>query len=307
MASILVPVDFSVASHNAYHYALHLAHHLKLDLILAHYYGPGISTSAPLVIDEDGSTHRDYTERLRAFSHPVGFGVDYPLVEPPAGVSIFYETDVALANSATIIERANQSDIRFVVMATRSTKRFMGNWLGSTSTTVSESCQRPVFLIPPDVPFTPFNRLVVANNHQTARPYPLWQLEGLADIFGGKLHFVHVGEPDQEQVQRFVPWRLMDEFATDLRDHQSPFPFEVVTVDDQDVSFGLLRYAEEISADLVVVVNQQRSRWKSLLRKSLAQDVALRSDRPVLVLHTDSTQFTRLAASSYTKDTNPEN
>jgi nucleotide-binding universal stress UspA family protein len=288
MSTILVPIDFSIPSHNAYRYALLLAKNLKFDLVLAHYYGPGINATEPLVVKDDGSLGEDYTERLRAFARPVGPNLDYPQVDLPADVTIHYESEVALANSATIINRAKQSDISLVVMATRSTKRFMGNWLGSTSTTVSEACTRPVFLIPEDAHFTPFNQVVVANNHQTEEPYPLWKLEGLADIFKGALHFVHIRNPDQAQPPRLELWRSMNDLASDLSEHQAPYPFKVVTVDAKDISKGLLEYAEQVDADLVVVINQRRSRWQSLLSNSLSQFIALRSTRPLLVLHMEN-------------------
>lgn len=270
--------------HNAYRYGLHLAEEMGLDAVLVHYYSGSIDPRKPLVLAGDGSISGSYQERLRQFASPGGDGVDYPPLEIPRGVTLRYETDVRLVPSAAIIARAKESDISTVVMATRSSKVMLQQWLGSTSITVSEACDRPVFLIPPRARFTSFKRIVVANNHATADPYPLGQVEELANFYGGLVHFVHVEWPDQGAAFRFTPWWLMNELIE--KEPEATYPFEVVTVEDTDVANGLLEYAEKVGADLVVVVNRLRSRWRSLLRASLAQDVALRTDRPLLVLHT---------------------
>lgn len=285
MSSILIPIDFSIPSHNAYRYGLHLANELSMDVVLVHYYSASVNPNEPLYIAGDGGIQGSYLRRLQDFAYPTGDGIDYPLVEPPCGVSLSFETSVSLATSADIIERAHKEDIDLVIMPTRSSKKMLGKWLGSTSTTVSEACDRPVFLIPPGARFTTFDRIVVANNHATADPLPLWQIEGLADLYEAKVHFVHIENDHQPQSRRFVPWALMEELVGE--GNEVDYPFEVVSVQEGDITAGLLNYAEAIEADLVVVVNRLRKRWQALLRASLTQDVALHSEEfPILVLHT---------------------
>ncbi|SEQ27000.1 universal stress protein [Neolewinella agarilytica] len=285
MSSLLIPVDFSIPCHNAYRFGLHLAKQLNLDVVLAHYYSGSLDPDQPLVFGGDGSLHGNYIDRLRQFAYPSGDGDDYPLVEPPTGVNLSYETAVSYSPSASIINRANESDIRFVVMAPRSSKSMLNKWLGSTSITVSESCKRPVLLIPEDVDFRPIRQIVVANNHATADAAPLSQLRSLANLYGAMVHFVHVEWPDQYMPLRFVPWRLMEELVE--KDGGADYPFEVITVEEEDITKGLLDFADQVNADLVAIVNKKRSRWRSLIHASLTQDMALRTARPLLVLHAE--------------------
>lgn len=287
MAKILVPVDFSVPCHNAYRYALHLAKEMNYDVVLTHYYSGSVNPKEPFVIRGDGSIQGSYETRLRQFAYPSGEGVDYPLVEPPSEVNISYETRVVLSTAAAIVNRADEPDIALIVMATRSTPGMLDKWLGSTSITVSESCNQPVFLIPPHVSYQKVDRIVVANNHDTADPISLWQIGDLAGLFSAHVHFVHVENPGESSPFRFVPWKLMEEL---VEAQEVNYPFEIVTVRDKDITAGLLEFADDVDADLVVIVNRRRKRWHAALRATLSQNIALRTKLPLLVLHTEATE-----------------
>ncbi|PHI19727.1 hypothetical protein CEQ90_11815 [Lewinellaceae bacterium SD302] len=285
MSKILVPVDFTLNCHNAYAYALKFAEAAKMDVLLVHYYTSSLDPNKKLVFAGDSSIHGSYLHRLEQFALPSGEGFDYPLAEPPAGVKVSYETESTFSIAGAILKRAHQNDIEMVVMATRSTSGLFDRWLGSTSITVSESSNRPVFLIPPSAAYRPINKMVVANHHETAEPYPLWQIEVLRQFTGADVHFVHVQHPERITHKKFVPWTTMEQLhlGSDIRNN----PFKIVTVDDQVVADGLVNYAEQVDADLTVVVNRVRSHWRAVLYPGVTQGVALRTRRPMLVLHTD--------------------
>jgi len=210
MSSILIPIDFSLPCHNAYRFGLHLAEAFQLDVVLAHYSMGSIDPGQPLTFGGDGSIHSSKVERLQGFAHSTAEGIDYPLAEPAKSVNVTYESEIVFSVSAAIIARAAQSDIAMIVMAPRSSKKLLGKWLGSTSTTVSESSNRPVYLVPEDARFRPLKKIVVANNHVSAETYPLWQIEGLADLFKASVHFVHVEWPRQYgPKKRTLTWSLL--------------------------------------------------------------------------------------------------
>jgi len=284
MSKILIPVDFSLASHNAYRYGLHLASSMGLNVVLAHYYSGTIDTNNPLIITGDGTIQSSYERRLRSFAYSNAEGIDYPLVQPPRGVEIEYEVKVSLTPSAAINRRAAKADISVIVMPPRSSRAPLGKWLGSTSTTVSESASKPVYLVPTGVAFTPFSQIVVANNHAVAESLPLEQIGSLATSNSAQVHFVHVEWPRQFGPLKFTPWRLMEKL---IDEQPAEYSFEVITVEQKDITEGLMNYAEEVRADLVVIVNDSRNRWQAFLQATLTQDLALRANRPVLVLHTE--------------------
>lgn len=281
MSNILIPVDFSIACYNAYSFGLQLAKRLNVGVILSHYYGGSFSPNRPLLLGRNTSIKDGYLQRLESFAKCDIEGNESTMLAD-SGVKVAYEAEVALSPSAAVLHRANEADIDLIIMATRSTVNVADRWLGSNSTTVSESAPKPVFLIPPQVTYKEFERIVIANHHETAEPYPLWQINILAQLTGAKMHFVSVENLDEPDHVKFVPWKLMDELAKQENDN-----YEIVTVDEDDITAGLLDYAGDINAQLLVIVNRLRSHWRSVLHPSLTQHIALRTDIPLLVLHTN--------------------
>lgn len=285
MSKILVPVDFSYASKNAYVYALQLADQLGLNVDLVHFYGGSITPGKPLIITGDGSIQGSVHRRLQEFSKPNPLAPAYDWFDVPEAVTISYTTGISLTPSAAINKMAASQEYDLVVMATHSYSGPIAKWLGSTAATVSESCLKPVILIPPKVDYTPYDRIVVANNFETAHPLVLDQLTAWAEAFGASMHFVHIVTPTEAKSINFVPWRLMEKL---IDGKPSPkFAYEISNVEDANIASGLEDFAEEREADLLVVVNRRRSRWGALVHRSLTQDLALTTKRPLLVLHTE--------------------
>lgn len=285
MSKILIPVDFSLASHNAYAYGLKLAEAIGVDVHLVHYYSGSLNPNEDLVFTGDGSIHGSFQERLEQFSIPAGEGFDYPLVEPPASVTVTCEVDVAFPVAQAIKKRAEQDDIELVVMSTRTGKAVMEKWLGSTSAVVSESCNRPVFLIPPNAGYEKIEEIVVANHDETAEPFPLWQIEVLAEFTQAKVHFVNVEKNNLGRKTKFVPGKLLGELTQSGPNWHDRY--EVITVNKSSISKGLIHYADHVDANLIVIVNRLRSYWKSLLYRGTTQNMAFATERPLLILHTD--------------------
>ncbi len=286
MASILVPVDFSTACHNAYRFALHLADDQGLDVVLVHYYSGSIDPRARLSFGGDGTIQGSRESHLREFSYSSGGDFGENPVEPPRGVLVTYETGISLQPAAAIIARAAEEDIQLVVMATRSSRTLLDRWLGSTSTTVSEAGNSPVYLVPPHASFRPFRRIVVASK-EASRAAPLFpQLETLAERYDARIDFVHVEHPGKNQPLRFDVRHRIDDGRP--AEHAS----DVITVEDRDVSRGLMDYLDDTGADLLVVINQTRKLWQALLQATLTQDIALRARLPILILHASAERFT---------------
>lgn len=285
MSKLLIPVDFSLASHNAYAYGLKLAEALGVNVHLVHYYSGSMNPNEPFVLAGDGSIQGSFQHRLEQFAFPAGEGFDYPLAEPPATVEVTCEVGVAFPVAAAIKNRAEQDDIELVVMSTRTGKAVLEKWLGSTSAVVSESCNRPIFLIPPRATYHKIDNIVVANHHETAEAFPLWQIEVLAEFTQARVHFVHVEQTLLGRKTDFLPWKLMTELTSN--DPEWKDKYEVIAVKESSISQGLVHYADQVDADLIVVVNRLRSYWKSLLYRGTTQNMAFETERPLLVLHTD--------------------
>ena len=283
MSAILIPVDFSEACRNAYRFGLHLAKDLDHDVVLTHYYSGSLDPRDNLSLGHDGTVQGGHEDRLRRFAYSADAAPGAIAVEPPTGVNVHFETDVSLTPSAAIAQRAEQSDIALVIMAPRSSASMLEKWLGSTTTTVSEVSRRPVLIVPPDARYRPVREVVIADNGDQDRTYPLAFLDSFPAVRSARLHFVRIDREAKGKRTRFTPWRSI--LPTDRQTFPALDRFTTVHVNDRDISRGLVEYAARAGADLIVILNRKRPWWRALLEVSLTQDLALRSRFPTLVLH----------------------
>ncbi|MEM9835720.1 MAG: universal stress protein [Bacteroidota bacterium] len=285
MSKILVPVDFTMACHNAYTYGLQLAENFNLGIQLVHYYSGSMDPNGSFYVAGDGTVQGSLQNRLEQFAQSATPEGEFPPISIPDGVQVDCEVGSALSFAQRINKRAEQDDIEFVVMATRTGNAVLEKWLGSTSATVSESCKRPIFLVPPTVRYEEIKNIVIANHHETAEDDPLEQIELLSAYTRAKLHFVNVVTANNRKGPQFIPYELMEELAEE--NSYWPHRYDIVSVKEKTVSGGLIKYAEQVEADLIVVVNQVRSYWKSLLYRGTTQAMTFTTDRPLLILHTE--------------------
>ncbi|PHI19724.1 hypothetical protein CEQ90_11800 [Lewinellaceae bacterium SD302] len=289
MGKILVPVDFSINCYNAFRYGMRLAEATGREVLVAHYFRSSLG-------NENTGSQSDYqsvaVEKIRQFVLPVNHLRDFDYEDFSVATKIFFESRPASNVAAAIRSRAEQEDIDIVVMGTKSSAAVHEKWLGSVSIRVSAVCDRPVFLIPPKVDFTPMKRIVVANTSLVAEPYALWQIKGLAELYSSKVYFVHVSRPETDGDLRFIPWQLMRE----LHDGEPAvgYNYTVAEVNDEDISQGLLTYVAEIHADVLVMVNDTKSADQKIIHETLTQDLALRANLPIVVLHTESGREERI-------------
>ena len=67
-------------------------------------------------------------------------------------------------------------------------------------------------------------------------------------------------------------------------------PYQATCVFGQDLVAELASYTERQGIDLMVFVSKQRSFWEALLSKDIAQNMALATHTPMMVMHLESPQ-----------------
>lgn len=103
----------------------------------------------------------------------------------------------------------------------------------------------------------------------------------LARLFDSRLHLVAVSDYF-ESLQGKTPAleRMMEEQAANIRERSLEVSTEVIRHDD--VAHSVVGYADEIDADLIVIVTAQETKLDSLLMGSRAARVIATAQRPVL-------------------------
>lgn len=278
MNTILVPVDFSDCSRQAYLYALELAKIYSAKVKIVHCYAPAFDPDQPVIVQPMQENFKMATDRLRKFSQlhpnkdegPIGTGID-----------VSYEAVLGFAVEE-IVRISKSSEVSMIVMGTTGEHGVLEKLFGSVSTSVSQNAYCPVLLVPKGRTFAPLERVVYAANYEAIDPISLKKVLELAENFQSSVHFVHIQEhPEQADL---VQTKLLE---TLFNGNPPKVAFTLETVESDSVVEGILNQCEQKEADLAVVITKHRRFWDKLIHQSTSRKLALATKFPLLVFHTN--------------------
>lgn len=276
MKKILVPVDFSDASYNAFVFAERIATHFDATIDVVHVYdGTFSNNTAPsfqlMVGREDGIINQ-----LKSFTHlaPDEGGI-------ATAVEINYKTTLAYNKSAKVVKMSDKYDL--VVMGMISKHKWEKKWFGSFSSHVSQHAKCPVLLVPIAANFEGFNQMVYASNWESVNQKSIERMAKWADSFHASVSFIHVDEGDMIEARNFTDYGIVANAFEKYAPHTS---YSVTEINAQNTLKGILEYTTEHEVDLLVLVNRQKKWFENLFGESLTKELALRTQVPILVYHT---------------------
>jgi nucleotide-binding universal stress UspA family protein len=267
---ILVPLDISELSMVALPYAEQMAGRLGSEIILL-----SVSESAEA---QDYHKHQMHVETIiNATKHNAE-----RYLEKPGVKAIKVESVVLVGHPAEeIIDYADKEDIDLIVMATHG-RSGIGRWaLGSTVDKVMRATERPVALIRakgvhPDVREKGIlNKALVPLDGSKEGEAVIPYIEELASRLKAEVILLQVGSPkaDTEDYLEKVGGRLKGKGITTR--------FEVRV---GDAAGEIIRFADEIDADLVAMSTHGRSGIGRWALGSVAERVLNAGNTPLLLV-----------------------
>ncbi len=277
---ILVPVDFSPASKNAFEFAVDLAQVFSAEVEVFHAVEGMFDAGLPSVTGQPAGEIAATEQELADF---IGEKYAKPEAVAPTNNQLpnnqltKIKADFGFA-AAAIETRSTQFDL--VVMSTTGHQTFLTKIFGSVSTSVSTNAHCPVLLVPPSAHFQGFKNILYASNFESADPEKIRQVADFSKKMEAQLHFVHVGHPGSTvaDLEKAVFKIHHDDAAPD-----QPFIFEQIMGDD--VVEKLHEYAFEHRIDLLVFVTHRRGIWQEITHRSISKKLLFNTFMPVLVVH----------------------
>ncbi|MEM9920284.1 MAG: universal stress protein [Bacteroidota bacterium] len=277
MKTLLVPVDFSAASHNAYLYARGMAHTMDAMLKVVHVFSGTFEPEAALILTAGMGRAASLQKQLDDFVQRFPEQQEGKLL-----TQLKVETEVIHGQTvASIVEQSKQADVEMVVIATTGQGDVIDRLLGSVSSAVAQKVERPVVLVPPSVQYQPYKRIMYASNLESTYEEAIQQLVQFNQIFNAAVHFVHVVEEGKiyEEISEEIFGRL---FAN----NDPGFSFSLTSMyNSQSVLDALERYAEQNEMELLVLVNRQRGFLNNLLGNSMTKEMSKYTTIPLMVFH----------------------
>jgi nucleotide-binding universal stress UspA family protein len=273
--NILVPTDFSATARNAFEYAKMLGERLDANITVVHVQ-PSLLTASEITIPIYGG---DADERVReAMSEFVADTSD-------ADVMVQVKVMTKIVKGETIshlVELSGSNAYDLIVMGMTGLQDFMDKIIGTTSLDVSNQAECPVLLVPRDTHWQPVDRLLFAADRSTATPKMVRSCLNWAAKLESKLYFVHVDENPKGD------YKLTETIWEELFHKSDPsVAFEIHTINSADTVEELTKYADKKAIDWFIFVSKHRNFWQNIIHRSISQNVAMTTNKPVLVMHLD--------------------
>jgi nucleotide-binding universal stress UspA family protein len=276
MKKILVPVDFSETSDNAYDFAMQLARKINAELQLIHVIdvvdmvgmspmGSGVSAIwLDNYVKESISSAKEKIKKL--------------LERAPQGMRI--DTIVEVGNvMGTIRDAIKDTEVDLVIMGTKGASGMREVLVGSNAEKVVRYARCPVISIKNKTTVEEIKNIVFGIGLEGAPERVMQNLKQLQKAFGATLHIVRVNTPTGFERDKKVKAKL-EQFAT--RYMLTDYTLNIYNEFFEDE--GLIYFAEEVGADMIAVATHSRTGLAHLLGGSIAEDLVNHVKRPVWTL-----------------------
>lgn len=281
MKTYLVPIDFSKASVHAAGFAAALSHQTDVDhiILLNAYYVTVYETTLPnpdMVMLTPEEIEANVADRLKKLEH-LKKEMEKQ-VRPGVEISTHLNRTHLLR---AIVENAIARDASLVIVGSTGNSSHSDYKIGSHVINIAKLSPVPVIVVPPAYEFEHVTRIVVACDfNKVNETVPL---EGLKKLLSRKkLELLVVNVDDSHKHNSGDAERIAQE--TTLYEMLKPFHPKYAFINSKNVINGILDFAEDNDAQLVIALPHKYSFLQSLIHTSISIQLTKSSAVPVLLL-----------------------
>lgn len=256
MPHILIPIDYSETSVNAFFYGHRLASEMGLMVKLVNVFTPVVSDITGQVYYDPGQSDVA-RQQLDQFieKYDADWGSD--LMK-----SALVDGEVLLGYPSDQICKASEEITSQLIVLGTTGQSKIKDFLGSVSRSVLEHAKCPVLVVPRMAGYKQIKHILVAVQSTEDIPYLKKQVAAMWN------------EPE-----------VKIEFVSAKNDAESSTDGELTILQGTDAEQTISQYIEEKQPDIVVVWKKKHGFWEGLFHKSFSKDLAMLSAIPVLVVH----------------------
>ncbi|HMI78473.1 MAG TPA: universal stress protein [Ferruginibacter sp.] len=272
MKTLLVLTDFSKTAEYAAFYACILAKHLGSEtIVLYHSQQLALPVSEAVVLESDEKeTNRAALKSLEDLEAKISG-------EVPQTVKILRRTDMIPLidiNSVATEEKAG-----LIVMGTANKTKLEEIFLGSNAVTVCKISDHPVVLVPAHLKLQPVKKIVFAcDMKEVNKTIPAAALKQVLDNFKVPLTVLNVDNEDKH----FTPETPQETMT--LHDILKDYTPEYYNIQNENVVSGIIEFAKENPATLVLLISKSHNFMEGLFYRSLTRRLAYVTPFPLLIL-----------------------
>lgn len=269
MKKILVPVDFSQPSIEAFKFAVQISRKSKGSITVLHAIDLpvmvyGASLDMPVYTYDLGLLNdmkANATSRYRKMVRQFGGGIEKIKIIVDQG-PVF----------PVIREYIRNKRFDLVVMGTQGASGFREFFIGSNTEKVVRFSKVPVLAIRKSVPLASIKNIVYPTSLEAGQTEFIKQLKSLQKFFNAKLQLLYLNTPfnfvRDSEVQAFVKQHKLTNCTINIRH-------------DRYEPDGIIGFAKEAKADLLAMPTHARKGLAHLIGGSVTEDVVNHVDLPI--------------------------
>lgn len=272
MQSIVVAIDFSNISLHALEYAIPLANKFKAGILMA--WVDKISPTESLYPDTSNRNRAEakkrFEEIIRTYHKRMGKGLKMNFKMRKG--KIYHEID----------HLARQEGAGLIIAGTHGISGFEEYWIGSNAFRIVTYASAPVIVVRHDFPVKKgIERILVPIDSSTETIQKLPYVVKLAAMFRSEVHVLATHSSHLKSIQR-----LADKFVQQATSYlyAGNIPFVEDSIVSNDITKTTLQYADNVGADLIVIMTEQETPSSAMLGLH-AQQIISQSPMPVLSIH----------------------
>lgn len=276
MKKILVPTDFSKTASVALDTARDIAKKSGADIILLHVVeeaGNG-SFNVEADVPYDNTEDKLFTLQLIAKAKKQLEKV----VLDPKYADIKLDGELRVGNAYHGIQTIiTENKVDLIVMGSTGHSKLEDMIIGTTTEKIVRTSRSPVLTVNKKPNSTDFKNIVYATSLAKDEEIFSRMVKRTQQLYDSTIHLVRINTPGDFQRDYLVK-DAMAKFAKSLGLKN----FTVNIFNDHSVEEGVIRYADEVNADLIAMATHGRTGFAHVIAGSVAEDVVKHAKRPVL-------------------------
>lgn len=274
---MLVLTDFSDAASNAASYAAAMAHQLNTKmLMLYHSYEPAAVPAAALapltgeIADSPELIREKITELKNRLKELIPFKTK---IEVRAD-------ERNLLRAVNIL--AGQHHFGLVVTGITGKSRLKKALIGSNTIGLAKDCSVPLLIVPPEAVFQTIKKVVFACDLKpVSETIPILAIKTFIHALGARLLILNV----EYKEKRLKPDTIKE--IAELHEIWGQRQVEYHYIAHEDVARGIMEFADQQQAEMVITVPRQYGFFESIFHRSTTMKLAFHSSLPLLLFRED--------------------
>jgi nucleotide-binding universal stress UspA family protein len=271
MKNILVPIDFSEASHNAAKYAVSLAKPFDARVTLINVIPPAV------IIDDSVLAFVMTTQAEIVTSHKELMDKEIEELSGKDWIKIKGLVEEGSTNEV-IQQIAKLKETDIIVMGMKG-KGKSNSVFGSTTTKVIRKSVLPVFVIPEKAEFKPIDSITFASDFDEEIEIDRYSLlVDLSEKFNSQIYILNVQKNDYATSASEVLGKINTNEAF------SNFNHEFHTINENNVEKGINKFIETYPTDILAMVAHTHNLFERMFGKVHTKEMSYQTKIPLLVL-----------------------